>query len=213
MSEQEVITQQAQAPGETAEAEKELPNEEEESETGKQIKQLKKAEKGVRFYQYFLLRLLIFLIVLWILFFKVVGITHMPSGDMYPRIDAGDMILFYRLDKDVKFRDIIVIEKAMPNSTQKETVVSRVIAVGGDTVEITDTARVIVNGNSLAENTVFYPTPRYEGYTRYPLTLAEDECFVLSDYRNGGTDSRYFGPVKKKEIAGTVISVMRRNNL
>ncbi len=213
MTEQEVITQQAQAPGETAEEKKELPNEEEESETGKQIKQLKKAEKGVRFYQYFLLRLLIFLIVLWILFFKVVGITHMPSGDMYPRIDAGDMILFYRLDKDVKFRDIIVIEKAMPKSTQKETVVSRVIAVGGDTVEITDTARVTVNGNALIENNVFYPTPRYEGYTRYPLTLAEDECFVLSDYRNGGTDSRYFGPVKKQEIAGTVISVMRRNNL
>ena len=47
----------------------------------------------------------------------------------------------------------------------------------------------------------------------FPLTLEEGECFVLADSRNGGTDSRVFGPVSKSEIEGTVITIVRRNDL
>ena len=47
----------------------------------------------------------------------------------------------------------------------------------------------------------------------YPLTLSEGEYFVLADYRNGGADSRFFGAVKEDEILGTVITILRRNNL
>ncbi|MBQ6207780.1 MAG: S26 family signal peptidase, partial [Oscillospiraceae bacterium] len=35
----------------------------------------------------------------------------------------------------------------------------------------------------------------------------------LADSRNGGSDSRYFGPVRRDEILGTVITILRRNNL
>ena len=79
------------------------------SETQKQIKKLSRAEKSVKEYQYFVIRLVVFLAVVWILFFQIVGLTHMNSGDMYPRLDAGDLLLFYRLDKSVKAQDIIVI--------------------------------------------------------------------------------------------------------
>lgn len=47
----------------------------------------------------------------------------------------------------------------------------------------------------------------------YPVTLAEDEVFVLCDYREGAKDSRYFGPVSKSEIKGKVITIVRRSNL
>ena len=47
----------------------------------------------------------------------------------------------------------------------------------------------------------------------YPLTLEEGECFALADSRNGGTDSRFFGPVLNSEILGTVITIVRRNAL
>ena len=47
----------------------------------------------------------------------------------------------------------------------------------------------------------------------YPLTLAEDEFFVLCDYREGARDSRYFGPVSEGEIKGKVITVVRRSGL
>ena len=45
------------------------------------------------------------------------------------------------------------------------------------------------------------------------LTLAEDEFFVLCDYREGARDSRYFGPVSEDEIKGKVITVVRRSGL
>ena len=66
---------------------------------------------------------------------------------------------------------------------------------------------------TVIESNIFYPTPRYEDHVNYPLTLADDEVFVLADSRNGGTDSRYFGPVKKSEILGSVVLIVRRTNL
>ena len=184
------------------------------SKTQKQIKKLSRAEKSVKDYQFFLIRLVIFLAVVWILFFQIVGLTHMNSGDMYPRLDAGDLLLFYRLDKDVKAQDVIVINKVTPESDgKKELYICRVVAVGGDTVEITEDQRLIVNGNAVIESNIFYSTPAYEGYTQYPIVLRTGQCFVLADSRMGGNDSRWFGPVNKKEILGTVITVVRRNNL
>ena len=176
-------------------------------------KRIKRAERSVKDYQFFLLRLAIFLLVLWLLFFVFVGVTHMPGGDMSPRLDAGDLVLFYRLDKDVHAQDVIVIEKEAPNGSGKQLFICRVVAVAGDTVEITDDEHLVINGNTVIESRVFETTPRYEGYTEYPLTLGEGECFVLADARIGGIDSRYFGAVLQKEIEGTVIAVVRRNNL
>lgn len=172
-----------------------------------------RSEKSVKRYQHFVLRLLLLILVIWVLFFKIVGLTHMPSEDMYPRVDAGDLVLFYRMDTDVKAQDIIVLEKTTPDSTgEEELFISRVIAAAGDTVEI-DGSRLLVNGNAMIESNIFYPTQAYDEYTQYPVTLGSDECFVLGDCREGASDSRYFGPVKKSEIQGTVISILRRNNL
>ena len=176
-------------------------------------KRIHSSERGVKSYQYFLLRLLIFLVVLWVLFFQIIGIVINPTEDMYPRIDAGDMVLYYRLDRDVSAQDVIVIEKATPDNPEPQIMVLRVVAVAGDTVEISDGERLIINGNTMIENNIFYNTPRYEGFIDYPLTLKEGECFVLADSRDGGSDSRYFGPVEKSEILGTVITIARRNKL
>ena len=89
----------------------------------------------------------------------------------------------------------------------------RVAAHGGDTVEITEDAQLSVNGSTVIENDIYYSTPRYESGIAYPVTLAENEVFVLCDYREGAKDSRYFGPVSKSEIKGKVITIVRRSNL
>ena len=181
---------------------------------GQMTKKINRAERSVKDYQFFVLRLLVFLLVVWVLFFQIIGLTHMPSGDMVPRLDAGDFVLFYRLDKNVQARDIIVIEKTAPESDgKKELFISRVVAVAGDTVEIAENGGLIVNGNAVVESNIFYSTMPYENYTQYPLTLGEGECFVLGDARRNCSDSRYFGPVLRKEIQGTVITIVRRNNL
>ena len=176
-------------------------------------KKIRRSERAVRSYQSFLLRLAVFVLVLWILFFQIVGLVICPTADMHPRIDSGDMVLYYRLDKDVRAQDVIVVEKTTPDSAEPQIFVLRVVAVAGDTVEITDTERLVINGNTMIEPDIFYGTPRYEGFTEYPLTLEEGQCFVLADSRNGGADSRYFGPVNVDDILGTVITIVRRNNL
>lgn len=182
--------------------------------TLEQIKKIDKAERSVRHYQSFIMRMAVLLLILWALFFQVIGLTHAPNADMYPRVDAGDLLLFYRLDRDVRSQDVVLLEKVTPDSAgEKDLYCARVVAAAGDTVDISDEGRLLVNGSQMIESNIFSSTPRYEGFLDYPLTLGPDECFVLADHREGGTDSRYFGPVSKDEIAGTVITVIRRTNL
>ena len=176
-------------------------------------KKLRRSERSVRDYQYFLLRLIILLLLLCVLFFKLIVVIRMPTGDMYPRIDAGDLVMFYRLDTNPSAQDVIALRRTVPTLSGEQTMVLRVVAVAGDTVEVTETGFLKINGNVMDERNIFYPTPRYENYVEYPLTLEEGECFALADSRNGGTDSRFFGPVLNSEILGTVITIVRRNAL
>lgn len=181
--------------------------------TDKLMKQIDRYEKGFKNYHWFLIYLAIFLLVVWILFFKIIGITHMPNLDMTPRVDGGDLLIFYRLDKDASFQELVVFEKKIPDETKKRLMVGRVIGAPGDTIDISDSNRPIVNGNTLVEDMIFYDTPKRDERVNYPITLGEDEYFILVDNRKEGLDSRYFGPVKKKEILGTIINIIRRNKL
>ena len=61
----------------------------EQDEADKLVKELAKEETGLKNAQRFLIYLAILLVVLWILFFKIIGITHMPTEDMSPRIDCN----------------------------------------------------------------------------------------------------------------------------
>lgn len=174
--------------------------------------QLGASEKRVRRYQTTLLRLIALLAVVWLMFFVFLGLLRAPNNDMYPRIDAGDMILYYRLDKDVHAQDVIVLQKEIDGS--RAVTLGRVVAAGGDVVDVTEDGRLVVNGNTIVESGIYGTTRPYDGSSvEYPLTLGEDECFVLADSREGGMDSRYFGAVAKSEIAGTVVSIWRRVNL
>ena len=89
----------------------------------------------------------------------------------------------------------------------------RIVAVPGDTVDITDTENLVINGNVMIESNIYVSTPRYEGFVEYPVKLASNEYFVLCDYRTGSEDSRYYGSVAENEIMGKVITVLRRNDL
>lgn len=117
-------------------------------------------------------------------------------------------MLYYRLERDYNSQDVIVYEK------DGQSRVGRVIAHGGDTVEITGEGEIKINGSIVMENNIFYDTYPYEGDSvTYPLTLAEDEVFVLGDNRQGAKDSRYYGAITSNEIKGKVITILRRSDL
>lgn len=151
--------------------------------------------------------LLVLFVLIWLIFAFFLGIKMAPNDDMKPRIGAGDLLVYYRIAKSPTAQEVIVLEK---NDTQY---VGRVIACPGDEVDITKEANLIVNGNMVIEDEIYYSTPYYEGYLEYPVKLAADEYFILTDKREGGEDSRYYGPVKKSDIRGTVIGLFRRNGL
>ena len=173
----------------------------------------KRHKRRMRALRSFLFRTVALALVIYVLFFHIVGITTMPSRDMYPRLDAGDLLLYYRLERSPKAQDILVIEKAADSGEETQRFVCRVVAAPGDTVEVSAEKGLCVNGNTMIENNIFYPTDAYENRTEYPVKLGEGEYFVMADRRNGGMDSRYFGPVKLDEIQGVVITILRRNNL
>ena len=154
-----------------------------------------------------LLRALVTVVALYGIFGWVLGLTVAQNDDMYPRIDAGDLLLYYRLDRDVRAQDVVVLKK------DGATRVGRVVAVGGDTVEIAGDGTLTVNGATMVERNIFTPTPAYAGPVTYPLTLEPGACFVLCDHRDGGEDSRVYGPVRASELLGTVVTVIRRHNL
>ena len=155
----------------------------------------------------FFSRLIFLALLFWILFGVVFGIKPMPNEDMVPRICAGDLMLFYRLDKKLRSSEVAVFKK------DGKWYTGRVVAQGGDSVEITEDAELKVNGSIVIENDIYYKTPKYEDYVSYPLTLADDEYFILCDYREGAKDSRYFGPICGNEIKGKVITLIRRSGI
>ncbi len=155
----------------------------------------------------FFTRLVIMIVMIYVMFWQIFGLQPMANDDMKPRISAGDLMLFYRLETRINSSDVVVVKK------DGKTYTGRVVAKGGDKVEVTDDSSLKINDSTMIESDIFYSTPKYEDYVKYPVTLAEDEYFILCDYRSGAKDSRFYGAVKKSEIEGKVITIVRRSNL
>lgn len=140
----------------------------------------------------------------WILLGVVFGLQPMNSSDMVPTFHYGDLMLYYRLESAIRATDVVVYEK------EGRTLTGRVVAGPGDTVEVTDQSALKINGSQVMESEIYYKTPRYESQVSYPLTLGEEEYFILGDYRDGAWDSRVFGTVRRGEIRGVVLTCLKR---
>lgn len=92
-------------------------------------------------------------------------------------------------------------------SNLSQQLIERVVAVPGDTVEISPSS-VIVNGVTLNEPYVQVPTGVSENPRVVPrLTLQANQYYVLNDSRLVGNDSRTFGPVSRDNIIGKAVLV------
>jgi signal peptidase I len=129
--------------------------------------------------------------------------TTVLGQSMSEQLQDGDQVLvnrfIYKVTKP-KVGDVIVF---LPNGNEKSHYyIKRVIAVGGDTVQIRD--GVVYVNDEPAKNVHFTGTIADPGVAAEKITLASDECFVLGDYPSGSEDSRFanIGNVKTEYIIG-----------
>lgn len=99
--------------------------------------------------------------------------------------------------------DIIVFYPFGKEEDPDDYYVKRVIGLPGETIQIKG-ADIYINGEILKENYGKDPISD-SGIAKQPIKLADDEFFVLGDNREVSSDSREFGPVKRKNISGHVI--------
>ena len=136
-------------------------------------------------------------------------------GDsMKPALQNGDVVLVNRVIYNAtkpKRGDVIVFK---PKGNENvHYYIKRVIGLPGETIEIRD-KNIYVDGELLEEK---YETTELgdSGYLDEPVTLDEDEYFVLGDDRENSEDSRHaeVGNVKRIYIYGKAWFVISGENI
>jgi signal peptidase I len=150
----------------------------------------------------------------------VVQAFTIPSGSMMDTLLVGDYILVNKFlyGPEIPFTDAhlpgvrspsrgdIIVFK-YPNDETRDFI-KRIIAVGGETVQIKDN-RAYVDGKALDEPYVrpgsVSATPA--GHCGYlygcdPIVVPPGAFFVMGDNRDNSQDSRYWGFVKAEKIRG-----------
>lgn len=149
---------------------------------------------------------LIFVICLYVLPTYVLQKTIVDGPSMEDTLHNGDQLMVekisYHFDKLKRF-DIVVFYPY--GRKEGEYYIKRIIGLPGETVQIKGT-EIYINGQVLEEN--FGKDPITDGgIAEEPLTLSEDEYFVMGDNRKVSFDSRFeeVGPVEKKDIGGRAV--------
>ncbi|MBQ2865471.1 MAG: signal peptidase I [Clostridia bacterium] len=128
---------------------------------------------------------LVVLIIVNIFFFRMSGVM---GGSMEPTLHETDRVLLRVIGYSEPQRGDIVVVSA-PQYKQGP-LVKRIIAVGGDVIDIDAvTGEVYINGE-LQYEPYISELIRKRGDMDYPVTVPEGFVFFMGDNRNGSTDSR-----------------------
>lgn len=141
---------------------------------------------------------------------RYVGVFSVVDGEsMEPNLHHGEYLwvdkLQYKITEPKRF-DVVIFPVEYGSETRH--FVKRIIGLPGETIQIDADGVIYINGEALEES---YGKEEILEYTRYraasPVTLGEDEYFVMGDNRNHSSDSRMdlVGNVKKEEFLGKAI--------
>lgn len=130
--------------------------------------------------------------------------VRVEGSSMYPTLKDNDMafssLIGIEKEKIERF-DIVVVYL----EEQDKYVVKRVIGLPNETVEVNDDVLYIngqiVNQDFLDED--YVASQSIHGIFTYdiePITLQEDEFYLLGDNRPNSQDSRYYGPFHMSQI-------------
>lgn len=141
---------------------------------------------------------LVCVVLVFTFLFRIVGVDGESMQNTL--MDHDRLILVHNFYTPQR-GDIVVI-----NRYTEEPLVKRIIAIGGDTIDIDpETLLVSVNGEVLDEPYLDCPTPLYD--FAGPLTIEEGYVFVMGDNRVNSHDSRSFdiGLINVKDIMGKAV--------
>ncbi len=173
-------------------------------------------------FEYFEIVAITFCIVLFATLF-VFRHAEVDGESMLNTLEDGEHLIISDLFYRPKAGDIIIFENN--DSTDSVPLVKRVIAVGGQTVEIrpngvwvdgvclnepyanTDPQGSISNYQKFMESH-YHNTPSYvndAGEVCYRWEVPEGHLFVMGDHRFASKDSRAFGPIAEESVLGRVL--------
>ena len=128
--------------------------------------------------------------------------TEVSGSSMETTLSSGDQLIVDKISyrfRGPKRYDIVVFPYRYEESTYY---IKRIIGLPGETVQIVD-GMVYINGSPLNEH---YGNEVIEdpGSAAEPITLGDDEYFVLGDNRNNSQDSRAsnVGLIHRDELLG-----------
>jgi signal peptidase I len=130
-----------------------------------------------------------------------------PSDSMMPTLYIGDRLVIEKVSylfHPPTIGDIVVFEPPSAlievGFTSDQALIKRVIGLPGQTVEV-HAGKVLINHQPLQERYIAEP-PRYE---MLPVTVPEDQFFVMGDNRNNSNDSHVWGFLPKADIIGRAV--------
>ena len=169
-------------------------------------------EESFKLDLYFWLQALVMALVSLILLFTFVGrIIGVDGQSMVPTLHHRDMLLLQSIGYTPKQGDVVVLTKEFATVTQP--IVKRVIATGGQTVDIDYAAGTVsVDGKVLEEpyinEPMDFPVSQWESITH--VTVPQGSIFVMGDNRNHSSDSRdeRLGVVDERYVLGRALWVL-----
>ena len=129
--------------------------------------------------------------------------TSVSGSSMEPTLSNNDQLILdkisYRFSEPKRF-DIIVFPFQYKENTYY---VKRVIGLPGETVQIDLEGNIYINGEILEED-YGKEEINFPGLAVEPITLGDDEYFVMGDNRNNSSDSRdpSVGNIRRSNIIG-----------
>ena len=132
--------------------------------------------------------------------------TRVSGSSMETTLSNGDNLIVDKLTyhfKEPKRYDIIVFPYKYEENTYY---IKRIIGLPGETVQIID-GYTYINGEQLVSDIYGAEVMEAAGIAAEPITLGEDEYFVLGDNRNHSSDSRdpSVGILKRKDLMGRAL--------
>ena len=128
--------------------------------------------------------------------------TKVSGHSMEPTLQDGDNLIVdkvtYRFRDPERYEIIVFPYKYAENTFY----IKRIIGMPGETVQVID-GYVYINGDKLEESFDLIDESK-KGIAAEPITLGEDEYFVMGDNRNHSSDSRdsSVGVLKKSDFVG-----------